>query len=99
MNEEQKLFNEMAKLAASKSLPPRTVWGASINLLINAIIQAAPDRKTALAIIDQLTANAKMILDVQYDPATGKRRQVHPFTQIIEPPYVQSESVIFSPRL
>lgn len=95
MDEGQKLFEELAKLAASKNLPPRTVWGASINLLINAVIQASSDRKTAQAILSQLTKNAEMILDVQYDPATGKRRQVHPFTQIVEPPYVPSESVIF----
>ena len=92
---EQRLFEELAKLAASKGLPPRMVWGASLNLLVNAILQATTEHKTAEMILDQLMKNAKLMLGMQFDPATGKRRQVQPFTQIVEAPFLPSESVIF----
>lgn len=95
IDNEQRLFEELSRVAASKSLPPRAVWGASINLLINAILQSTTEHKTAEMILDQLMKNAKLILNVQYDPVTGKRRQVQPFTQVVEPPFVPSESTIF----
>lgn len=96
IDSEQKLFEELSRAAASVSVPPEVVWGACVNLLVNAIRQTTAERKTAEAIFNQLLANAKtMLLDVHYDPATGKRRNVFPFTHVVQPPYVPSESTIF----
>lgn len=88
------LFAEISKLLVNR--PQQAVWGAGLNLLVNSIRQCTAQRKDAEALFDQLMGSAKtVLLDVHYDSVTGLRRSVFPFTQVIQPPFHQNESVIF----
>ena len=91
---ERDLFEAISKLALGK--PQDVVWGASINLLINSIRQCTAQRKDAEAIFDQLFGRAKsVLLDQHYDPVTGHRRGVFPYTQVIQMPFHDEGNVIF----
>ena len=88
------LFAEIGRLVVGR--PQHVVWGTGLNLLVNSIRQCTAKRKDAEALFDQLMGKAKtVLLDVHYDSVTGLRRGVFPYTQVIQPPFHQNESVIF----
>jgi len=54
----------------------QTVGNVAVNLLVNAVRQAATSRKTAESLIDFLFARAKSAALDQYDAVTGKPRVI-----------------------
>ena len=71
-------------------------WSVAINLLVNSIRQCTARRKDAEAILDELHGRTKStLLDMHYDPVTGLRRSVFPFTQVVQMPFHQESSVSF----
>jgi acyl carrier protein phosphodiesterase len=83
---EQELFQRLARLC--DGLPPDAVQGAAMNLIINAIRQSTPKRTDAEARFSELTGRAAaLLLDNHYDPVTGNRRTIFPFTQVVTMPF------------
>lgn len=83
---EQELFRALG--AAANGYPAEAVLGAAANVLVNAIRQAQPTREGAREKFDELAAKVRrLLLDQHYD-ATGKRRNVFPFHQVIEVPLI-----------
>jgi hypothetical protein len=80
------LFDAMVNTCHGQSSD--VVAGAAVNLLINAIRQAEPNRAMAERAIDEMFGRAKSLLFEHYDSVTGKRRSVFPFTQVIEMPHL-----------
>lgn len=97
MNEKE-LFEEVWKLMIGQSR--QAAFNVGMNLVVNVLRQYADDRKTAEAIFDEAMSSARtMLLSVHYDPTTGKRRQVHMFTHMVQAPFHQNENDIYPPRL
>lgn len=95
MNEKE-LFDSIWKMMIGRSR--QTVFSISMNLLVNVLRQSATNRKDAEAIFDEVVNNARiMLLGVHYDPSTGKRREVHLFTQMLQAPFHQNENDIYPP--
>ena len=91
---ERELFDAAIKLMLGK--PLQLVWQVCMNLLVNSIRQSVAKRADAEAIFDELFGKAKSILlDVHYDPVTGKRRSVFPYTQVAQAPFHDEGNVIF----
>jgi hypothetical protein len=91
---DQALFEALGKVCAGHPLDH--VLSASINLLVNAVREDVASRQKAEAVIDELFARAKtVLLDHHYDPVTGKRRNIFPFTQTLEMPFHDERSTIF----
>lgn len=80
---QRELFGLMAK--AASGFATEQVVGAAANLLLNAIRQAHPARRGALAAYDEMSARSRAVLAEHYD-AAGKRRNIFPFHQTIEMP-------------
>jgi hypothetical protein len=80
---EQQLFEAMAKVASGFST--EAVLGASINMLVNAIRQVYGKRSDAEYRMRELYGKHMELLMQHYDPVTGRRRSVIPFTQVIAP--------------
>ena len=91
---ERELFDAVAKLTVGK--PLHVVWGVGMNLIVNAIRQSTAKRETAEAQFNELLGRGKsVLLDQHYDPVTGHRRSVFPFTQVIQMPFHDEGNVIF----
>jgi len=91
---EQALFETVSR--GLIGVPMQHVCGVAINLLVNAIRQGVAKRDKAEAVFDELFGRAKtVLLDVHYDPVTGNRRSVFPFTQTVQAPFHDEGSVIF----
>lgn len=91
---EQAFYEQVTQLVQGK--PQQLVWSVGINLIVNSIRQCTAERRTAEAIFDELFGRAKsVLLDAHYDPVTGKRRTVFPYTQVLQPPKHDEGSVIF----
>lgn len=61
--------------------------GAAANLLVNAIRQAYPTREKAAAAYDELVSKVKgQLIDQHYD-ATGRKKGLFPYNQVIEVPH------------
>lgn len=83
-------------LQRCNGMPSVLVYNLAINILVNAIRMVVPERKQAETLIDELFGKTKsLLLDFHYDPVTGKRRTMFPFTQKIEPPFLVNQSKIF----
>ena len=82
---ERELFVALSK--ASAGYPMELVIGATMNMLVNAIRQSQPTRQGAADSLDKVMARVKMLLLDQHYDATGKRRNVFPFHQMIEVPH------------
>jgi hypothetical protein len=92
--EAQALFVETIRRC--QGLPNDLVYNIAINILVNAIRMTVSERSKAEQLIDDLYGRTKtLLLDFHYDPVTGKRRTLFPFTQRVEAPFHQSESKIF----
>jgi len=80
---EQKLFEAMGKLASGHD--HAVVAGATINLLVNLVRQNCATRQEAERAYDELVGRAKnLLLEKHYDPVTNKRRNIFPFTQVVQ---------------
>jgi len=91
---ERELFDAIAKLVVGK--PNHVVWCVGMNLIVNAIRQSTGTRALAEAQFNELFGQGKsVLLDQHYDPVTGHRRSVFPFTQVIKPPFHDEGNVIF----
>ena len=82
---ERALFSALAKVA--NGFTSDQVVGAALNLVVNAIRQANATDKGALDAADRAHAAMRKILVSHYDN-TGKRRNVFPFHQVIEMPFL-----------
>lgn len=88
---ERELFQMIGKVATG--FDGDVVVGAAINLLVNAVRQTCPTRQAAEKQFDDLVGKAKnLLLEQHYDPVSSKRRNVFPFTQV-----VQAEMVHWDP--
>ena len=83
----QELFKRFGKECNGFTLD--AVIDAAANTLLNAIRQANQTRSGAEARYDQLAAHLKGILMDHYDPVTGKRRNIFPFTQHLHVPFIR----------
>jgi hypothetical protein len=88
-DQQKQLFDAFCSVANGFSA--EQVLGAAANLLVNAIRQAHPTQRGALARLDELSAKTKALLAEHYD-AMGKRRNVFPFHQVIEVPHMNLRS-------
>lgn len=79
----QELFRRMGQVC--KDFPVDAVIDAAANIVINGIRQVYPTRQKGLERMDEITANMKGVLADHYDPTTGGRRNIFPFTQNISP--------------
>jgi acyl carrier protein phosphodiesterase len=80
---EQELFRALGR--ACNDFPRDVVLGAAMNLIVNAIRQEHAGRNAACNAFDEVMARTKaVLLDKHYDEM-GKRRNVFPFHQVIEP--------------
>ena len=94
---ERELFEQITKLVVGK--PLHVVWGVGINLIVNAIRQSTGKRQDAEERFNELFGQGKSILlDQHYDPVSGHRRGVFPFTQVIRAPFHDEGNVIFHGR-
>jgi hypothetical protein len=77
----QELFRQFSKLASGFSTAD--VVCAAVNVLINAVRQAHPNRTAAEARFNELFGTSKDTLLGHYDGVTGKRRNIFPFHQFV----------------
>lgn len=83
--QERMLFEVFGRACAGKNVD--AVYGAAINILINAIRQMEGTRREAEARWDELFGRGKsLLLDRHYDVVTGRRRNVFAHTQVINFP-------------
>lgn len=88
----QELFKQMGAL--SSGFPVDAVIEASANLLINCIRQTYAQGPMAQQRMDELTTRMRGILNDHYDPVTGKRRNIFPYTQVINVPFIKNADKI-----
>jgi hypothetical protein len=81
---ERQLFNVLA--AASRGFTNEQVVGAAVNLLVNVLRQSNATRRGAFEATDRAHAAMRQVLDAHYD-ASGRRRNIFPFHQVIEVPF------------
>jgi hypothetical protein len=83
--QERLLFDAFKQASAGKNVD--AVYGAAINIIINAVRQMEPTRKEAEARYDMLFGRGKtLLLDRNYDSVTGRRKTIFPFTQSVKMP-------------
>lgn len=79
---ERELFQMLGKVASG--FDGDVVVGAAMNLLVNAIRQRCATRTEAERMFDELAGRSKnLLLEQHYDPVSNKRRNVFPFTQVV----------------
>ena len=78
----RELFERFA--AEANGFPAEHAISAALNVLINAIRQAQPRQALALNVFDECATKARASLAEHYQ-ATGERRNIFPFHQVIEP--------------
>lgn len=94
---EQKLFEQVNALLIG--VPVEVVRSIAMNLVVGSIREYVPFRKDAEQIMDGWFGRAKStLLDFHYDPVTGRRRAMFPFTQTIEMPFHVDQDAIFPPK-
>ena len=80
---EKEILRKFGQLA--HGFPRHEVLNAAWNLILNTIRQEAETRLRAEKLFDEYSGRAKNALLEQHYDLTGKRRNVFPFTQNIEP--------------
>ena len=80
-DQQKALFDAFCQVANGFSA--EQVVGAAANMIVNGLRQAHATRDAAMNGLDRVAAQAKTIIDGHYD-ATGKRRNVFPFHQMLE---------------
>jgi|SRR5262245_48676228 len=86
------LFTELAKACDGHSV--NEVLEACINVIANCIRQNYGTRREAEARMNELYGSNMTMLMEHYDPTTGRRRSIVPFTQVISPGLVENTSII-----
>ena len=89
-DQQRALFNAMAQCA--NGFPTEHVLGAAINILVNAVRQTASTRPLAQTQMKEVHGKAMNLLMEHYDSVTGQRRNIFPFTQVIELPRYDDET-------
>lgn len=82
---QRELFDAFCKVGNGFS--SEQVAGAAANLLVNALRQAHPTRHAAFEAFDRIATQTRNLIADHYD-ALGKRRNVFPFHQVIEVPFM-----------
>jgi hypothetical protein len=91
---EYELLSKMMDICAGASMD--LVKSLAMNLMVHCIRQSTPTRREAEAELDDWTGRAKtLLLDHHYDPVSGMRRSVFPFTQVVRAPFVVNENKFF----
>ena len=91
---ERALFEQVWRMMLGQERS--TVCEIGLNLIVNVIRQSVGKRRDAEALFDELFGRAKSkLLDEHYDPVTGLRRSVFPFTQVIQAPFHDEGNVAF----
>lgn len=71
-------------------VPNESVHLAANNFFINVIRQMCPTRKQAELVFDEAATRMKhALLEQHYDPVSGRRRDVFPFTQNLSVPFIE----------
>jgi hypothetical protein len=84
-----------ALIKRCEGMPIDQVYTIGVNLLINAIRMTTPHRSEAERVIDDLYRRSKtLLLDLHYDPVTGKRRALFPYTQMVQAPFHPNENQV-----
>lgn len=79
-----------------EGMPIDQVYMIAVNLLINAIRMTTPTRDGAEFVINDLFGRAKkLLLELHYDSVTGKRKTLFPYTQMVQVPFLPSETQIY----
>lgn len=69
---------------ASRDFPVDAVMGAAINLVVTALRQSRPSRQLAEQGFNEYAQKTLALLLEHYDSVTGKRKNIFPFTQVIQ---------------
>jgi hypothetical protein len=77
----QLLFQKVAAVATGFGYDD--VIDVAANLIINSLRQKYSRRRDALEKYSELTNKVASLLSAHYDPTTGNRRNIFPFTQTI----------------
>lgn len=92
----QELFDQVAQLCQGK--PQQLVGEIAVHLLVNVIRMSTPTRPAAEALWDELFGRGKtLLLDKHYDPVTGMRRTVFPFTQVAKATFHAEQNNVRKP--
>jgi hypothetical protein len=88
----------VALMKRCEGMDVNQAYTIGVNLIVNIIRMTTPSRVEAEKVIDDIFRKSKtLLLDLHYDPVTGQRRSVFPFTQMARAPFVPSESQILPP--
>jgi hypothetical protein len=79
-------------------IPIDQVYTLAVNLIVHGIRMTTPSRAGAEFVVDDLFRRAKTLALAHYDSVTGKRKVLFPYTQMVQAPFVPSESQIYPPR-
>lgn len=81
----KELFRHFSQVA--HGFPKDAVMDAAFNMIINMVRTSHDSWQKAEPLIDQIHAKVKTTLRDHYDPI-GKRRNIFPFDQVIEMPFL-----------
>ena len=90
----KQLFEEMARLA--KDMPRDLVMNAVASMLVSVIRQDSGNGRAAEAKMAEVYGKMQDILAGCFDPVTGKKRNIFPFTQNISPTMVVDKDRMLS---
>jgi hypothetical protein len=82
----QDLFKQFSRLC--NGFPTDAAIAASANVLLNALRQQSATRREAEIEFNELFGRLKAILVEHYDGPSGRRRNVFPFHQTVEVPFM-----------
>ncbi len=79
---ERRLFEALGRVCSGHD--GAVVNGAVMNLLVNSVRQACATRGEAERVFDELVGRSKnLLLEQHYDPVTNRRRNIFPYTQVV----------------
>jgi hypothetical protein len=80
-----------------EGMPVDQVYMIAVNLITNMIRMTTPYRKDAEMVVDDLFRRTKELTLAHYDSTTGRRKNLFPYTQMAQAPFVPNENQIFPP--
>lgn len=86
----KELFKNLSQVCSGFSSDD--VMLAAVNLLVNCVRQNRAKRDDAAELFDEIAAKARHVLLEQHYDVLGRRRNVYPFHQVIEPQPVKNLS-------
>jgi len=79
-----------------EGMPPLEQYTIALNLIVNTIRMTTPYRAEAERVIDDIFRRGKsVLLDQHYDAVTGRRRTTFAHSQMVQAPFVPSETQVF----